>query len=111
MRLINSDGQIDEVTVDGSGGGSASNSTVRLDVSAISLLGALAVMMVTVGFSVWALADGRYTRSLIEVQQAAWERSFDDQLAQSRRTETEARVAINHYMQHTAKESANARQR
>lgn len=103
MRLINSDGQIVNAKTQATAPGSSANS-FRFELGGLAVVAGLCVMLVTVGFAVWALVDSHATRDLVAVQQQAWERSFDQQQAQARRTETEARVAINEYMQFKAKE-------
>lgn len=117
MRLINSDSQVCDARVTAKGSGSANSNSLRVELGGFALVAALCIMLVTVGFAIWALvdsgatrrqseADNKATRELATVQQQAWDRAFSRQQEQARRTETEARVAINEYMEFKAKQES-----
>jgi hypothetical protein len=99
MRLINSDGQIVDARVSASDNASANRNSFHMDIGVMTLVSALAVMLVSVGISVWAMADSKGTRDLSDARDQAWHIAFEQQQAQARRTETESRVCINEYME------------
>lgn len=102
MRLINSDSQVVDAKVIARKRSSASSSSSRIDLGGVALVCALGLMLVAVGFSVYALVDARATRDLLDVRDQAWRIAYDRISEQQHNTDTSAKLLERRYMDMTA---------
>lgn len=105
MRLINSDGQVEDarvITEAKSQGSAAAGGSVRIELGGLALVACIVVMLLTTAVAVLAYADSRHTRDLLDVRSQSWDMAFARLNSQQHDTDTSAKLLERRYMDFTA---------